>query len=89
MNIYKISQTKHKGWDTFRRAVVVAESAEVASRIHPDFRIKRFEDWPRDDEDFYGDRAWVSDPSDVVVELLGVAESKLPAGVVMADFNAG
>lgn len=35
MNIYLISQNHNNNWDTYDSAVVVAESEDIAKRMHP------------------------------------------------------
>lgn len=78
MNLYKISQNKNNGYETYDSAVVVANSPQDAAKIHPG-------GYTNDD---YG-CSWV-DPSDVKVEYLGKSSSLLEAGtVVCSSFNAG
>ena len=92
MNIYRISQTKVTGYDTYSDAVVVAETAGWASRIFP----SGHQDSGYDDEGtpWYMDpRAYRSRwaaPDDVVAEYIGEAHDDFKAGtVICASFHAG
>jgi hypothetical protein len=78
MNLYLISQTESREYDTYDSAVVRAESEEAARLISPDGN------WS---VDYYS--AWCKSPDQVTVQLLGVAASDEPAGVVLASYNAG
>lgn len=80
MNLYLISATRVSKYDSYDSAVVVAESAEAACRIHPDGRGRAL----------HNSHSWVSKPEDVLAILLGPSTSGLKAGsVVCASFNAG
>lgn len=84
MNLYLISQTVNKGYDTYDSAVVVAESDETAKAIHPDGR-KRL---PLSIDDYWHD--WVEKTDLVTAKLIGIAADGINAGeVVCASFNAG
>lgn len=94
MNLYKISQDINNGYDTFDSAVVVAESALSASRIHPQY----YGSWQKNKtlEEFWADESgcnwtsWVKSPADVKVDYLGIAEDSLEAGtIIVSSFNAG
>lgn len=99
MNLYKISQKVHRGWDTFSNAVVFAYTAEEARLMHPD--KKRTAAWPvsedqKNDPDFYDRPDWANDPSEVLAEYLGEAhpdfEDFVPGfekGIICASFHAG
>jgi len=74
MNIYHISQSVNRGYDTYDSAVVTAESEEDARQMYPggEKSIYDFNDWCK--------------PNDVEVELVGtitINESK----VICASFN--
>lgn len=101
MNLYKISQNIHNGYDTFGSAVVAAVSADRARDIHPDGTI-----WDSagddericsDGEPAYGWAAgkpdgwadWANDPDEVSVSLIGTASEGTSEGVILASFRAG
>lgn len=90
MNLYHISQTAVRGYDTYSDAVVAAESEEAARLIHPDDspmgEIKH--KWDGEHWNDYGDATW-SRPDRVNVMLLGTAIPSLTAGVICASFHAG
>ena len=81
MYIYLISQTANTGYDTYDSAVVCAENADEARKIHPSkyYSLDNTEDWSLD---------W-SLPQYVKVKLLGTAEKTMERGIVCASFNAG
>ena len=77
-NLYKIARAEHGGWDTFDSAVVVAESSKEAKMIHPNiYSYEEIDDW-----------SWIN-ADDVIVTYLGIADSNLKKGVIVASFNAG
>jgi hypothetical protein len=87
MNIYHISQTENRGFDTYSDAVVIAPDVETARRINPSECGDVFmtdADWQ------YRYSSWASSPENVSVTLVGVASEneKLPR-VVCASFHAG
>ena len=87
MNIYHISQTENRGFDTYSDAVVIAPDVETARRINPSECGDVFmtdADWQ------YRYSGWASSPENVSVTLVGVASEneKLPR-VVCASFHAG
>lgn len=82
MYLYKISQDVNDNYDTYDSAIVVAKSEDEARLIHP--RGTEREPW----DGIIG--TWAGDPSQVQVELIGIAEPTLePGTVVLASFNAG
>lgn len=94
MNVYLITQLPDEngrveadGYDTFDGAVVVAESAEGACKIHPGGP----KNW--DDPPWVG--AWASSPGRVQALCLGPASAAARAvaerddGVILASFHAG
>lgn len=87
MNIYRISQTTHTGYDTYDSAVVIAESEENARWMHPEDGSCITEDITAG-EDSYN---WYwTHPDNVIVELIGKASEQLNAPIVIcASFNAG
>lgn len=96
LNLYRISQTKNNEYDTFDSAVVVAESAAEAKKIHPARGVTwYFENntWVFDGEGEEGESlaacSWCL-PMDVKVEFLGIPDERFKAGaVICASFNAG
>jgi hypothetical protein len=96
MNIYLISQSDVKGYDTFDSAVVLAETPEKAGQIYPGLRWhteperahipwKHIETaWPQD-----APNDWTNDPAKVSVEFIGHAPQAMEERVVCASFNAG
>jgi hypothetical protein len=96
MNLYLISQTARRGYDTFDYAVVVANNPESAKRISPeglgvevDHHGDFFEMVNGEKELCRGYSSWCSNIADVKVEYLGVADSALQEGIICASFNAG
>lgn len=78
MNIYKLSQEKNSGYDTYDSCIVVAKTRAEAIKMPPD--------------DLYsGDdviRVWTS-PEFVTAEFIGKAKRGSKKGVICASFNAG
>ena len=93
MNLYKISQFVHNGWDTYSDAIVAADSPEDAALIHPGSRSKLFSGWPiantPSEWEIPPERGWADTPDQVEVELIGVALSIIKKGVICASFHAG
>jgi hypothetical protein len=81
MKIYRISQKKNRGYDTYGSAVVCAESETDAASIHPNGRTCR-----TTDDDDCGE--WAKQ-SDVIVEYIGEAAKGIQRCVIVASFNAG
>ena len=86
MNIYKISQTVCRGYDTYDSAIVVAETAQSATLIHPDGYIE---------DGWYTNympsmlSTW-SHPKDVQVELIGIASREFTKEcVILSSFHSG
>lgn len=79
MNIYLVSQEINDRYDTWD-AIVVAAKSEDAAR-----EVKRF-----DSEDtYFGGWVKLSQKNLLQVELLGVADERVLAGIILASFNAG
>jgi hypothetical protein len=79
MNIYRITQDEHRGYDTYDSAIVVAESENEAKKITPDGNSFR--------ANFSS--VWATKPENVTVELVGTTDL-FPTGTVLcASFNAG
>ena len=84
MKLFKIYQNINTGYDTFDSAVVVANSAEEAQKIHPN----------DSSGDFSMYDSWVSRPDLVSViylgEVVGEPDSDIyPGAIICASFNAG
>lgn len=86
MNLYLISQTESRGYETFDSAVVAAESEEDARTIHPGDTLHGRGGWEDDGYSY----SWVErgKVDRVAVELIGVAMHQ-DRGVICASFNAG
>lgn len=101
MNIYLLSQTEYRGYDTYDSAVVFADSEDAARMMHP-----REPDamWSAHRKCWHTPKRWAGDegmglygewpdPLYVKVTLLGVANPDAnpdpKPGVVCASFNAG
>lgn len=78
MNLYLISQSHNRGYDTYDSAVVVAENENIAKQMHP-----------RSGEPSMFDRKDWADPEYVEVEYLGKADNISERKVICASFNAG
>ena len=76
MNLYKISQDKNNGWDTYDSAIVCAASEDEARLINPEGGWTTYS-------------SWCQSPDDVTVELIGTAVEDTNRGIVLASFNAG
>jgi hypothetical protein len=76
--LYKLTQDDRTGYDTYDSCVVAAESKEAARQFNPDG------EW-----DAEWAMAWASSPDLVTVQLLGVADPSIEAGIILASFNAG
>ena len=96
MKLWRISQDKNNGWDTYDSAVVAAETEEEARGIYPDNwdnNEKRWNGskwlWYLEDGRVldYGSSSWTS-PDNVSVEFLA-DNYEGPKGTVLASFNAG
>jgi len=84
MKLFKIYQNINKGYDTYDSAVVIANSAEDAQKIHPN----------DSSGDFSMYDSWVSRPDLVSViylgEVVGEPDSDIyPGAIICASFNAG
>ena len=92
MKLYKISQDTNTGYDTFRSAVVVANSAEEAQNIHPAGGSGSYEQAPLSLEYIAGVyNSWVPRPDLVEVAYLGEVEGEVdediyPGAVVTSCF---
>lgn len=90
MRLYKIWQQFNIGWDTYKGAVVAAESADEAIKMHPDNSGQTYEstlEYPGPERDHWAD-SWTS-PCHVQVMYIGEAVEGIPKGVILADYRAG
>lgn len=79
MKLFRISQDANNGCDTYDSAIVAASDAEAARAIHPN-GSDRWDGWSP---------SWAPSLDQVSVEYIGEAADNVPAGVVLASFNAG
>lgn len=87
MNLYYLSQTECRGYDTYSDCVVAAESEEAARLIHPGGGADY--DWETEQRRSLAFRTWPAYPNHVKVEFIGVAASHVKMGVICASFHAG
>ncbi len=76
MNLYLLTQTDNRGYDTYDGLVVAAEDEQQAKLITPEYGD-------------FGYRAWADSPQSVTVKYLGEAKEDTQQGVILASFNAG
>ena len=98
MNLYHISQTVNRGYNTYSDAVVAAKTAEDACRIDPSecYKIGKDDHWffqyadgSQEDSGIcpqWGDWCAVKD---VQCVLIGKATSGTKEGVICASYHAG
>ena len=77
MNIYLLSQSDNRGYDTYDSCVVYAESEDAARLIMP----SRYAE--------FGGGSWASSSIGVEVDYLGTDALATRAGLILASFNAG
>lgn len=78
MNLYLVSQAENDGYDTYDAFVVAAADEQSARETHPFGG-----GWE------HAACTWASSPDNVEVTLIGAAAEGVPAGVVLASYNAG
>ncbi len=84
MNLYLISQSANRRYDTYDSAVIAAKDEQDARLTHA-----RHGPLPADHKHWtYYYSTWCK-PGDVTVELIGEAVEGTKAGVICASFNAG
>lgn len=92
--LWRISQTKNLGWDTYESAVVAARTEVDARHIHPDADrtaalIWNGSQWVESGTArAMGNDEWVP-PTAVTAVLIGTAAERIEPGVVLASFRAG
>lgn len=79
MKLYKISQTVNDNYDTYDSAVVCADNADEAKKMHPS---------GNDDRSRYYMQDWC-EIKDVEIKYIGEAGADIKRGVIVASFNAG
>ena len=84
MKLFKIYQNINRGYDTYDSAVVVADSAEEAQKIHPNGASGDFSMYD----------SWVARPDLVQLIYLGKVVGEpdddiYPGAIICASFNAG
>lgn len=77
MNIYLLSQSDNRGYDTYDSCVVYAESEDAARLILPSEYAE------------FGGGTWADSPEGVEVQYLGATGNVAAPGVILASFNAG
>jgi hypothetical protein len=85
MNLYLLTQSETKGYDTYDSVVVAAVSEEEARHIPPslsfNYETRQYDQWPHDE--------WATTPANVTAKLIGVAAEGVERGVILASYNAG
>ena len=84
MKLFRLHQNINTGYDTYDSAVVVADSAAEAQKIHPNGASGDFSMYD----------SWVSRPDLVTLTYLGEVVGEpdddiYPGAVICASFNAG
>ena len=79
MNIYKVSQTQNKGYDTYDSFICYANTPEEASKMLPN----DYMDW----DDNYS--SWCSYPDNATITLIGSNDTVTEPSVILSSFNAG
>ena len=97
MNLYLLTQTVNRGYDTFDSCVVCAPNEDQAKTIHPygDRHYVEGAGWVRSDfPEFTSamnrvrDTVWAT-PENITATLLGTADPSVKVGVVLASFRNG
>jgi hypothetical protein len=97
MNLYLLTQTENRGYDTFDSIVVAAETKYDALRTSPN---PEFYEWSDTHEGWmftYSDGgkerkrmdSWANNLDAITCKKLGTAMSNIEPGLVLASFNAG
>lgn len=91
MKLWLISQSTNNGYDTYDSAIVAAETAEDARRLHPDGDVWVVDTgWvdPETRKPAWQSGTWAT-PGNVKAALVGEAVEGTKAGIILASFNAG
>lgn len=86
MNLYLLTQTVNRGYDTYDSCVVVAENEEDARMTRPDDRT-----WDQERELASKGRrsmVWADAPDQVIVIQIGETSFYKEAQLILASFNA-
>lgn len=88
LQLFHVERIDDGGYDSYDSFVICCENENVARNTHPGSEI--FIWW--DDESYsrmYD--SWVQPEmvSKLIVEFLGIADAKIPKGIICASFNAG
>lgn len=86
MKLFLISAATH-GYDVYSKAVVAAETSNIAKTIHPDGEPESV--GLRHNDPDYFEYTWVSMTEEVTAEYLGAAKRGTKRGVICASFHAG
>ena len=92
LNLYLLTQSENRGYDTYDSCVVAAASPEDAVLIDPRGDVfgsepnVHFHGWKKGTARSYD--SWASSPAAVKAKLVGVAAEGV-YGVVCSSFNAG
>ncbi len=101
LGIFLIHNPNSKGYDTFSDMVVIADSVDVAVRMHPRIesdgmdRIRKIENdlwmwcYPYDQEDWYLDHEWAGPISEFKATYIGLAKPFSVPSVILSSFHAG
>ena len=84
MKLYRLTQDKVRGYDTYDSCIVCAKSKKDAIIIHPYDNYDDAIDWEFDDRD-----TWCRYVEDVEVEFLWEAKKDIKRGIIVSSFNAG
>ena len=93
--LWYLAQSEKDGYDTYDSCVVCAPSKEEAVKYTPegynwdeDEKYWRYP-WGTNDKVDTRYMSWASYLDNIECTYLGVADGKLPLGIVIASFNAG
>lgn len=94
MNLYLLTQTEAKGYDTCSAMVVAAHTEEEAKSLHPcQMEIfSGYAEWDPDKGDtiVWNSRIWATSPEKVQAQLLGVANQGIEGPkIILYCFHAG
>jgi hypothetical protein len=86
MNLYHVSQSAVRGYDTYSDFVCAAPDEELARNTFPSVLTYEPIDWSEDEP---GHGYWANRPQDVRVVLIGIADESVSIGVICSSFHAG
>lgn len=79
--LWLLTQTKNRGYSTYDSCVVAADTADDAVLIHPSEHVTPNTKWTVH-------HGWVTNPSDVHAEKLGVTKADRRGTIIITSFNA-